>query len=346
MTDQPTFDRFSMPGEIPDASDPRWQQAGFDPLAEQQRRREEQVRGYAMRSGAGRGWEVAAVQTSPEEPTFNTPYDAGQHDAPERGLCSDVPRRVGRPPLLTPERQALFCEHLAHHGNVRLACRALGISSQTAYRARRSSAAMRACWDAALVMARPAVEEVLADRAINGVEEAVFYHGEEVATRRRYDSRLLLAHLARLDARAAVAEAEVADAPETRVTEATFDAALDALEEGREFAPEPCSTCSRTTAEGGGEEDAAPAPCATCGGACDDPDALLSPEDCMWLGNRLDRMDAARPGGAAEPRQLARDLDHAGQIEMWQLHAYEAGLDEWWLLTSAQELEERLNAAD
>lgn len=40
---------------------------------------------------------------------------------------------------------------------------------------------------------------MLADRALNGVKENVFYHLEEVARRRRYDSRLLLAHLARLD---------------------------------------------------------------------------------------------------------------------------------------------------
>ena len=49
---------------------------------------------------------------------------------------------------------------------------------------------------------RAHAEEVLADRALNGVEETVFYHGEEVATRTRYDARLLLAHLARLDAKA------------------------------------------------------------------------------------------------------------------------------------------------
>jgi len=41
---------------------------------------------------------------------------------------------------------------------------------------------------------------VLADRALNGTQEVVFYHGEEVATRTRFDSRLLLAHLGRLDA--------------------------------------------------------------------------------------------------------------------------------------------------
>jgi hypothetical protein len=49
------------------------------------------------------------------------------------------------------------------------------------------------------VIARPQVQEVLADRALNGVQAAVYYHGEEVATRMRYDARLLLAQLVRLD---------------------------------------------------------------------------------------------------------------------------------------------------
>jgi len=41
---------------------------------------------------------------------------------------------------------------------------------------------------------------VLACRAIDGIEEEVWFRGEVVGTRRRYDSRLLLAHIARLDA--------------------------------------------------------------------------------------------------------------------------------------------------
>src|SRR6187431_302171 len=36
-------------------------------------------------------------------------------------------------------------------------------------------------------------------RAIEGIEEEVRYRGEVVGTRRRYDTRLLLAHMARLD---------------------------------------------------------------------------------------------------------------------------------------------------
>jgi len=93
----------------------------------------------------------------------------------------------------------VFLDALSDWGNVRAAARAAGVSRSTAYRMRRACPRFRALWDAALVVARPQVEEVLADRALNGVEEQVFYHGEEVAVRRRYDGRLLLAHLARLD---------------------------------------------------------------------------------------------------------------------------------------------------
>jgi hypothetical protein len=102
-------------------------------------------------------------------------------------------------PDLPRETLATFVCTLAQWGNVRAAAQQVGVSRQHLYRMRRASAQFRELWDAALVIARPQVEEVLADRALNGVTESVFYHGEEVATRTRYDSRLLLAHLGRLD---------------------------------------------------------------------------------------------------------------------------------------------------
>ena len=101
--------------------------------------------------------------------------------------------------VFSPRRQAEFLQSLQLFGNVRLAARAARVSAQTAYRARRGSAAFARAWDSALLAARDQAEQVLADRALNGWEEAVFYHGEEVARRRRYSDRLLLAHLARLD---------------------------------------------------------------------------------------------------------------------------------------------------
>ncbi|MEQ5786355.1 hypothetical protein J3454_00450 [Erythrobacter sp. NFXS35] len=100
---------------------------------------------------------------------------------------------------LSREVQAHFLTALSQWGNVRAAAAQAGVSRAHCYRMRRASGEFRELWDAALVLARPQVEEVLADRALNGVTESVFYHGEEVATRTRYDARLLLAHLARLD---------------------------------------------------------------------------------------------------------------------------------------------------
>ena len=72
--------------------------------------------------------------------------------------------------------------------------------------------------------------------------------------------------------------------------------------------------------------------CATCGGACADPEAELGPEDCQWLGNRLDRMDAARPEGAPPLQQLTTAELGWGDVEALQLAAFEAGEEAWWLV--------------
>lgn len=58
----------------------------------------------------------------------------------------------------------------------------------------------------------------------------------------------------------------------------------------------------------------------------------------MWLGNRLDRMDAARPEGVQLPHQLASRSEEVDEIEWQQLLAFEAGEEEWWLIVpTAQE---------
>ncbi|MBF9152521.1 hypothetical protein [Novosphingobium jiangmenense] len=86
-----------------------------------------------------------------------------------------------------------------------MAARVAGVSQQTAYVRRRRDPAFAAGWDAALIHAREAAEQVLAARALHGTTETIWFRGEAVGERRRFDARLLLAHLARLDARAAAA---------------------------------------------------------------------------------------------------------------------------------------------
>ena len=99
----------------------------------------------------------------------------------------------------TPERQTRFLDHLALKGNVHASCRRVGLSREAAYRLRRRDRLFARGWAAAMVKAHDASIEVLADRAIEGVEEPIYHRGELVGTRRRYDTRLLLAHIARLD---------------------------------------------------------------------------------------------------------------------------------------------------
>jgi len=85
----------------------------------------------------------------------------------------------------TPARKVRFLDHLSEKGDVRAAAARVGMSRQSAYVLRRRDRVFGQGWEAALALARRHVEEVLATRALDGVEEPVFYHGEQVAVRRR-----------------------------------------------------------------------------------------------------------------------------------------------------------------
>jgi hypothetical protein len=99
----------------------------------------------------------------------------------------------------SPELKMRFLDHLAARGTVRGACALVGLSREAAYRLRRRDPLFARAWAAALGLARENGADVLTACAIDGIEEEVWYRGELVGTRRRFDSRLLLAHLARLD---------------------------------------------------------------------------------------------------------------------------------------------------
>ncbi len=116
-------------------------------------------------------------------------------------LVQDLPGDETRAPQtqFTLDLRIAFLEALAVSGSVRSAARRVKVSHQSVYRARRSSAPFGRAWDAAMVIARGQAEALLADYAMSGVEEEVWYHGEIVGTRRRVSDRLLLAHLGRLD---------------------------------------------------------------------------------------------------------------------------------------------------
>ena len=131
-------------------------------------------------------------------------------------------------PGWTARKKAVFLDHLAQHGNARAACARVGLSREAAYRLRRRDPDFARGWGAAMVLANDAGSELLAACATEGIEHRVYFRGELVDTYRRIDTRLLLAHLARLD--------RAADEKQARADAARFDELLAVI--GGEPVPE------------------------------------------------------------------------------------------------------------
>ena len=139
--------------------------------------------------------------------------------------------RADRRDGFTPAAEQLFLRRLAETGVVADACRATGITRQAAY-ARRNSAAGRPfalAWDAAQLIARGPLGDDALSRARHGVIERIYRNGELVAERHRYDNRLTMAVLTRLDR---LAEGHGENAPVIRAVAQEFDEFLERLPQG------------------------------------------------------------------------------------------------------------------
>jgi hypothetical protein len=132
----------------------------------------------------------------------------------------------------TPERQVAFLEALAACGVVMDACKQAGLSAQSAYafRNRRSGRAFGTAWDAVLIhRARGRLSDELLSRSINGCIEAIHQNGEITGERHRFDNRLSMAVLTRLDR---LAEKEGHRAEQLRAVSEDLDDFLDCVESG------------------------------------------------------------------------------------------------------------------
>ncbi|MFN4039243.1 MAG: hypothetical protein ACK4IB_07890 [Erythrobacter sp.] len=121
--------------------------------------------------------------------TTRLPVPAGELPA-----FTPVPRKCQRHDGWTPERQREFIAALADTGSVEAACKAVDMAQRGAYELRRQPGAkgFRAAWEAALQLGVQRIEDVVMDRALNGVEEPLYSYGKLVGTRRRYNDRLLM----------------------------------------------------------------------------------------------------------------------------------------------------------
>ena len=99
----------------------------------------------------------------------------------------------------TPARQIAFLQSLAETACVEEAAHAVGMSARSAYtlKARVDAQSFRQAWDLVLDFAAGRLADALLGRAMNGEVTPIFFHGEQIGERRRYDNRLamwLLAH--------------------------------------------------------------------------------------------------------------------------------------------------------
>ena len=104
----------------------------------------------------------------------------------------------------TPKLQRAFLESLATTGSVKIASASVGMSPRATYdlKHKPQGAAFRLGWAAAVLIARGRLADELLDRAIWGHDEMTTVMREEdrsLYKRRRIESRLGLAMLARLD---------------------------------------------------------------------------------------------------------------------------------------------------
>ncbi len=142
--------------------------------------------------------------TTPEGPPRNELDTLGDPSTYNPDAYRWVPvRRQARYDGWTEEKQRRFIEVLADTGLVATAAKAVGLTRESAYRLRRAAGAeaFAAAWDAARHHAGGLIEDIAFERAIEGVAVPVLNaDGEEIASRTRYDTRLLVFLLSRLRA--------------------------------------------------------------------------------------------------------------------------------------------------
>ncbi|MBA3033575.1 MAG: terminase [Gammaproteobacteria bacterium] len=98
---------------------------------------------------------------------------------------------------ITVKRYNVFLAELAIDGNVTRAANATGVDRSNAYQRRLRNPDFAKRWDDAIEAATDAIEAEAHRRAVDGVEEPIFYKGVECGRVTRYSDPLLIALLKR-----------------------------------------------------------------------------------------------------------------------------------------------------
>jgi hypothetical protein len=159
------------------------------------------------------------------------------HDAPDNSTPIQPPPTI-RADGWIPIRQRVFLESLAETGVVTQACDDCGMSPRAAYtlRLRSEGIGFRLGWEAAILIARGRLVDELMARAIKGWDEVSTRsrneNEEDTRIRHRFDNRLAMSLLGRLDKRAEVPLTEGTEAALARIVAQDFEAYLDLIGSG------------------------------------------------------------------------------------------------------------------
>jgi hypothetical protein len=134
----------------------------------------------------------------------------------------------------TAKCQRAFLEALAFGGSVLRAAKEVGKSPRSAcnLRFRRDGAAFALGWDAAILVSRYALQDMLMDRAVNGYEEISTKQEDGTTLRGRFDNRLSKGLLDRLDRLADAQAVRGSRNAHIQLVEQDFEGFLDLIENG------------------------------------------------------------------------------------------------------------------
>ena len=259
---------------------------------------------YNPRSGiSGESSESNHGDTQMNAQTEIQPYDPASFDhAAYHGFSP--PPGATRHEGWAPDKQRRFLEALAEGYTVRQACAIVALSRQSAYALRNSPRGQSFAigWDAAVLLARNALADDLLERAFAGNRDTTTGDNGSITTRHRYDNRLGMAMLNRLDRMADAAKGP-GIAAAARLVASDFTQYLELI--GRDAGPARAGVFLGARVEPAGEDALAPI-------------RALARAD-RWLRTHTD---------IAEPLDTA-DLDPAGRAgwtaEQWA-RAEAAGL--------------------
>ena len=99
--------------------------------------------------------------------------------------------------VLTDQRKLAFLRYIAENGQFMKACAVAGVSSFTVQKCRREDQDFADAETAAYRLYQEKIETNLQNIALDGVEEAVYFQGERIDTRRKIIPAITLAHAKR-----------------------------------------------------------------------------------------------------------------------------------------------------